>query len=238
MKTYSLAQTTIRRQLRRSFVRFQIAVVFILLILAGYLFADSQIRWAVGLPIFLIVLAAYIWITITHFRREWRFLHSLRVDLTPNELRLYLDNRPPAAVERRSVFAVQETHQGLYVSAYDYRHLTVPFGLSEDGDLQVRETLSSWTWIRPIPAYRHLSDAPLVIGLVVAMFVLVMVNTLYPALIVGGSLVVYYIYVYFRVRWVIQLDPQVFRSYTMALSFMIFIIIMKTCILIPFAFGP
>ena len=85
---------------------------------------------------------------------------------------------------------------------------------------------------------RRLTDAPLVIGLVVTMIVLVLVNTLYPALIVGGALVLYYIYVYFRVRWVIQLDPQVFRSYTMALSLMIFIIIMKTCILIPFAFGP
>lgn len=234
MKTYSLAQDTIRRQLRRAFVRFQIAVFFILFILAGFLFTD----WVVGLPIFLIVMAAYVFITVTHFRRERRFLHSLRVDLTPDDLRLYLDYHPPAAVERRNVFAVQETHEGLYVSSYDTKHLTVPFGLADDGDQQVRATLSDWTWIRPIPAYRHLSDVPLFIGLVVAMTVLVMVNTLYPALIVGGALVLYYLYVYFRVRWVFHLDPEVFRSYTMALTFMIFIIVMKTCILIPIALGP
>jgi hypothetical protein len=235
VKTYPLSPTTIRRQLWRAFFRFQVAMFFILMILASYLFSDPPLRWVVGLPIFLVVLAVYAWITITHFRRELNFLRTLRVDLTERDLRLHTGFRPPAAVSRDDVYAVQELHEGLYVSTYDYKHVTVPFGLDEDGDEQVRDTLSSWKWIRPIPAYRYLSDWPLFIGLMVSMIVLILVNSLVPALIVGGSLALYYLIVYLRVRWVYDLDPQVFHSYTMALMFMIFIILMKLCLLIPMA---
>ena len=238
MKSYPLAPETIRRELRRAFIRFQIAVIFILMILAGYLFADPPLRWGVGLPIFLVVLAVYGWITVIHFRRERNFLQALRVDVTDRDLRLYTASRPPAEVNREDVFAVQEMKNGLYVSTYDYHELTVPFGLDQDGDAQVRDTLSAWTWIRPIPAYRYLSDLPLFIGLLVSMIVLVLVNSLTPALIVGGALVLYYLVVYLRVRWVYQVDPQVFRSYTMALFFMVFIILMKLCLLIPMAMMP
>jgi Ca2+/Na+ antiporter len=128
VKSYPLAEGTIRRELRRAFIRFQIAVMLILLILAGYLFADPPLRWVVGLPIFMVVLAVYVWITIYHFRRERSYLQSLRVDLTDRDLRLYAGSRPPSAVTRDDVFAVQEMREGLYVSTYDYHEVRVPFG--------------------------------------------------------------------------------------------------------------
>lgn len=208
-------------------------MVLCLLVLATYLFSDPAVRWLVGLPIFLAVLAAYIYITITHFRRERHFLENLRVDLTSKDLRLHLDGRSPLSVEGRDVFSVEETYEGLAIATYDYRKLTIPSGLAGDGDDQVRDMLTGYTWIRPIPAYRYLPDLPLFVGLTVALVVLVMVNTLYSALFVGGGLLLYFTIVYLRVRWVFHIDPQVFRSYTLALSFMMFIIIMKTCILIP-----
>jgi hypothetical protein len=181
------------------------------------------------------VLAIYGWLALLHFRRERSYLTALRVDVTERDLRLFAGSRAALAVSREDVYLVQEQREGLYVATYDYHHLTVPFGLEEDGDAQVRGVLSTWARIRPIPAYRYLSDWPLAIGLLVSLTVLLLVNALAPALVIGGGLVLYYLVVYLRTRWVYTVDPEVFQSYAMALSFLIFIVVMKLCLLIPMA---
>lgn len=235
MSSYRLSQATIRRKLRLAFIRFQLAVIFLLAVLAGYLFSDPSLRWVAGLPIFLGVLALYGWIAVLHFRHERRRLHALHVDVTERDLRLFSGELLVHSARREDVYQIQEQHAGLRVSTYDYRHLTVPFGLAEDGDEKVRDALSTWTHIRPIPAYRYLSDWPLAIGLLVALFVLVLVNSLETALFFGGALAVYYLLVYLRTRWVYDIDPAAHQSYTLAMSFMIFIVILKLCVLVPMA---
>lgn len=237
MRTFALSPDTIRRQLRRLFWRFQIMVTLSLLAFGGYLALNQPVNWAVASPILGVIALVYFLIIIVHYRQQRRALHSFRLDADHSSLTLRLWDQPPLMIARGHIHAIQDRKDGLWIFTADPRYrMHIPRGLEGDGDKVIRALLASWKHVERIYNIRGNPDRITTwLMLVGSLLILLFGNTLYVILPVAIFLFAFGAYAERRILITRDLGINVSRLYSMAFGFLIFIIMMKTCVLAIFA---
>ena len=234
LHTYALAPDTLRRMLRRVFWRFQIITTISFLAFGLYLAWFGQpVNWQLAGPAVGLIALAYFFILFLNYRQQLRILYSVRYEIDNSSITYRQHGQEPLRVMRADITAVQERNDGLWIETVSgSSNLLVPCGLARDGDDLVRRTLSSWTGLDPAQGYPRSPVATVVlIGLGGAILVLLFANNLWLILLFGLAILAYGLYTERRLVRTSDAAPGTVRMYNLAFSFLIFVIIMKSCIL-------
>jgi hypothetical protein len=242
LRTYALAPETLRRMLRRTLWRFQWIATLSFFVFGLYLSSFGQpVQWQVALPIFLIIAVAYFLAIFFNYRQQLRLLYSVRVELDSSSITYREIYQEPLRIMRFEINAVKERKNGLLVETSDPRiSMMVPFGLSHEGDKDVYATLRQWAEIIPmITRRRRIENWLYLFGFITTLFILLFANTLWVILPLGLFLFLYGVYAERRLGRKYDAAPGVLRMYNMAFSFLLFVVLMKSCLIgAIMAFSP
>jgi hypothetical protein len=233
-RTYALAPITVRRLLSWIFWRFQLLVTASFVGFAAYLglFAKTVV-WEAAITISTIIALAYFFVIFFHYRQQIRLLYSIRYEIDGSKIVYRQVGKEPLPVSRADIVKVHTRPNGLWIeTATPGGGLFVPFGLSRDGDTDLRETLSAWTGTEIIDELRQGQGARLwILVLVGSLLVLLFANSLF--LVIPAGALVLFLALYNERRFLRKpgINPGVVRMYNIAFSFFLFVILMKACLI-------
>ncbi len=234
LQTYALSPAALRRTLMRTFWRFQVIVTLSFLAFGLFLASSGQpINWLVAGPVVLVIALAYFLIIFLNYRQQMRLLYSVRVELDGSSILYRQAGLSPHRVMRGAIMKVRETQEGLLIETDDPRlDLFVPFGLSRDGDVEVRRALAAWSQFEPL-RHRYTPGGWWLLtgGVIAAIAILLFANRLWMVAILGVLLFGYGSYLENRLQRRINVAPGMVRMVTMAFTFLIFVVVMKSCFL-------
>jgi hypothetical protein len=234
LRTYALSPSALRRYLMRTCWRFQGIVTLSFLTFGLFMASAGQpINWLVAGPVVLVIALAYFLIIFLNYRQQMRLLYSVRVELDGSSIIYRQAGNPPHRVMRGAILGVRETRNGLLIETDDPRlDLFVPFGLSRDGDSEVRRALAAWSQFEPMRK-NHIPGAWWMVigGVIAALAILLFANSLWMVALLGVALFAYGTYLENRLQRSIRVVPGMVRMVTMAFTFLIFVVVMKSCFL-------
>lgn len=234
LRTYALSPAALRRILMRTFWRFQIIVTLSFLAFGLFLASGGQpINWLAAGPVVFVIALAYFFIIFFNYRQQMRLLYSVRVELDSSSIIYRQAGMPPHRVMRGAILGVHEMKEGLLIETDDARlDLFVPFGLSRDGDSDVRRALAAWSQFEPLRRTYPSGSLWLVGGgVIAALAILLFANRLWLVAVLGVILFGYGTYLENRLQRSINVAPGMVRMVTMAFTFLIFVVVMKSCFL-------
>jgi hypothetical protein len=183
-------------------------------------------------PVVVVIALVYFVILFFNYRQQLRLLYSVRVDLDGSSIAYRQAGQEPQRVMRGAIARVLEHKDGYLIETSDPRfHLMIPNGLARDGDEAVRTALMTWSGIVPLPRHRSSEPALSLFGFVSAVFVLVFVNSLWIVIPLGIFIFFWGFYAERRLARASTVLPGTIRMYNSALAFLLFVILMKSCIL-------
>jgi hypothetical protein len=234
MRIYALAPSTIRGLLWRSIIRLHVIVT--LSFLAFGLFLSLQVRPLNWTPILLIVAITalvYFLVLFYHFRRQMRFLYSVRLELDASGITLRQFQQETLRVARADVYAVKPGKDNLMVHTVNpHAWIELPYGLIGAGDEDLRDTLAVWTGVEKLPPRPQARNRVVFwLSVLAGLLILLYANSLIVAVPLGVFLLTFGMYVERRVGKTYDMGLQISRTYSLAFSFLIFLIVMKSCLL-------
>jgi hypothetical protein len=235
MHTFALSPESVRKYLRRTLVRFQVFVTISFLLFGLYLaWFSGPIYWPAAITIMLLVALTYFLVIFYHYRQQVRQLYSIRFELDGSGIIYRERGADPLRISRADILRAKERKDGLWIESVDPRFdLLVPSGLSRNGDEVVRTMVQRWLPIEPLRepvGGRHRRLRYLIY--LAAFIVLLYANSLWTILPLGAAVFVYGVTVETRLARAYQHIPGMQRMYSMAFSFLFFIIMMKSCFLL------
>ena len=238
MRTYPLAPETIRTYLLRAFWRFQLMVTVSFLVFGVFLTTSpNPIHWGWAVSLVVVIALSYFILIFYYYRRQMRVLYSLRIEIGSSYITLRQVWREPLFISRADVEEVSEQIDGLHIKTIDPRlKMVVPYGLAREGDEDVRRELANWLPIVPLP-YRVSKTSRLTFwfSLLASLLILMFANSLWVALPLGAFLFIFGTYAEQRLNQTYKVEPYVTQSYSLAFSFLIFLILIKSCLLLFFS---
>ena len=233
LRTYALAPQVLNRMLRWTFWRFQIITTVSFLVFGVYLTTFNRpIQWSVALPITALIALAYFLVIFFNYRQQMRMLYSMRIELDNSSISYRQLGQDPVRVMRADVVAACEQKNGLLVETVDPRvALFIPNGLANDGDQDVRATLDAWVGIEKRVKGELTEGWLLLVGLGGSIIILLFANTLWVIIPLGVVLIGYGMFTERRLAHQPGSSPAQMRSYNMAFSFLLFLILMKSCMI-------
>lgn len=231
LRTYALSPDTLRRFLWRTLLRFQVIVTLSFLVFGLYLALFAKpVDWSFASLIMFVIGLAYFFIIFFNYRQQARMLFSVRYDIDGNSIIYRQRGQDVLRIMRADITYVLERGDGLWIETRDPRvRLLIPYGLARDGDADMLNTLQAWTEVERRADHRNPLPWLLIIGLLGALLILLFANTLYLILPLGALLVAFALFTERRVGRNYPTFPGIVRMYSMAFSFLIFIILMKSC---------
>ena len=234
LRSYALSPNTLRKILRNSFLRFLGNVTISFLVFGLYLaLFNHPVKWSFAGPVVGVIAAAYLLIMFFNYRQQLRILFSARYELDGSSVIYRQLQKEQLRIMRADVTAVQERKNGLWIQTVDSRvSMLVPYGLARDGDADMRRTLDLWVGVSPRD--REKRDPvirPVVIGGVGGLLVLLFANNFWILLGIVVLIILYSIWIERRYGQAYDRYPGAMRSYNMAFSFLIFVILMKSCLI-------
>jgi len=233
VRVFALAPETLRRMLRRTLLRFQALVTVSFLAFGLYLASTpGPVRWQIAGPIVAVIALAYFLVIFFNFRQQLRLLYSVRYEVDNSSIVYRQAHQEPLRIMRADISGVIERGDGLWVETVDGAGLLVPYGLSGSGDEEMRGALEGWIGIRQLNRQRHIPVGRLLlIGLGGSLLVLIFANRLEVIVPLGVLALLYGLYTERRVNLQQDSTPGHVRMYNMAFSFLIFVIVMKSCLI-------
>jgi len=235
LRVYALSPETLNRLLNRMLRQFFLVVTISFLIFGGYLASFGQdVNWPAALLITLFVSLAYFLLIFFQYRRQLRYLYSVRYEVDSSSITFKQAAHPAQRLNRADILSVEDRPDAFWIAAVDPRlNLRIPHGLARDGDEDLRRTFSSWVGVKKVEKEpRGPKVVLLSTGLAAAFAILVFVNTLQLILPLGLLIFVAGNYLEYRLKnHEKNHEPEMLRTYTMTFSFILFIIIMKSCMI-------
>jgi len=234
LRTYALSPEALRGYLRRTFWRFQIIVTLSFLLFGLYLALFARpIRWVIVIPMLVVIALAYFFIIFLNYRHQMRVLYSVRIELDGSGVIYNQFGQEPLRISRADITQARERNDGLFIETVDPRlKMLIPNGLARDGDQAVRQDVAAWVKIKPNEASAREGLFWARMGAYGAAFmILLFVNQFWLAALLGLALFAYGSYTQARLNRVHFDSPGTVRFYSSALTFIIFIILMKSCLL-------
>jgi hypothetical protein len=191
------------------------------------------IRWPIVAPMLLVIGLAYFLIIFFHYRQQLRLLYSVRIELDGSGVIYRQLGEEPLRISRADIVRARERRDGLLIETVDRRmSILVPRGLARDGDEAVRRDISAWVRIEPAaPPERERLFWARAAAYTVAFLTLLFIDQFWLALALAAGLFAFSTYTEMRLTQVHYDSPGVVRLYSSALTFVIFIILMKSCFL-------
>ncbi len=234
LRVYALAPETLRRIMRRTFWRFQALVTFSFLMFGLYLaFLGGPIRWEAAGPILVVIALAYFFAIFFFYRTQLRALYSARYEIDGSSIAYRQAGQDPLRIMRADIASVHVRKDGLWVETTDQSaSLLIPRGLARDGDEDFRETLGAWVGVVPIEARPRAPLGPqFAIAIGGSLLVLLFANSLVIIL----PLLVAAVVMGFGLEQRLALEGERgaghARMYSLAFNFLIFVILMKSCLI-------
>lgn len=234
LRSYALAPGTLRRFLRRMFWRFQLIVTISFLAFGLYLTWFSRpILWPRVLPIVVIIALAYFFVIFFNYRQQVRLLYSIRYELDGSSIIYRQVGQELRRLMRADIAQAQQRRDGLWIQNVDgTMNLLVPKGLARDGDEDFLQTLDAWVGVERKEEARPASKVGLLFfAVAAALIILIFINNLWVTVPLGVALFILGILLERRLERSQTVAPGTARMYSLAFSFLIFIIIMKSCML-------
>jgi hypothetical protein len=233
-RAYALAPETVQRFMRRLYWRFQAMVTLTFAIFGIYLaFLGGPVNWRAAGPIVAVIALAYFFIIFFNYRSQLRLLYSLRYEIDGSSITYRQVGQDPRRISRADITRVEERKDGLLVEMVDEGGaLRIPYGLARGGDVDFRTTLGAWLGVVPVTARKRPSMRRLfLLGGGSALLVLLFANSLLVILPLLILVFLFGLYTERRVSLHPDAGPGAARMYNMAFSFVIFVILMKSCLL-------
>lgn len=219
--------------LRRMLLRLLGFTTLSLLMFCAYLVLfGGPVRWEVAGPAFGLIALAYFLILFLSYRQNLRWLYSVRYELDYSSITFRQRNREPLRVARADIIDVEVDRDGLQIRTVSGSpDLFVPRGLARSGDEDVRQTLLKWTGSRvpPVPPQPRRAKA-LMMGVGGSLLVLLFANQLGLIIPLGLATLAYGIFLEQRMNAAAESDPGTVRTFSAAFTFLIFVIVMKACL--------
>jgi hypothetical protein len=234
LRTYSLAPDTVRRVLRRTFWRFQGFSALSFLGFGLYLAILAQpVDWQMAGPMVGIIALVYFLIIFYNFRQQLRFLYSVRYEIDDSSITYRQLKQPPLHISRAIITRAQERKDGISIETSDSRiKLFVPCGLAREGDADFYTTLHAWVTVQPEALSPSGAEIWVWIAALASSFlILVLANSLWISLALTLFFIIFGLYVDRRLKRSPNLLPSTIRTYNMAIGFLVFVILMKSCLL-------
>jgi hypothetical protein len=233
LHTYALAPATLRRYLNRSQARLQAVVTLSFVAFGAYLLFDRRpVAPGLVVPVVVVIALVYFVILFFNYRQQLRLLYSVRVDLDGSSIAYRQAGQEPQRVMRGAIARVLEHKDGYLIETSDPRfHLLIPNGLARDGDEVVRMALIEWSGIVSLPKRRSPEPALNLFGFASAVVVLVFANSLWIVIPLGIFIFIWGFYAERRLERSPRILPGTVRMYNSALAFLLFVLLMKSCIL-------
>lgn len=239
-RAFALAPRTIRRRLLRSVLRFQAIAGGSLLLFGAYLGLFAQpIQWRIVTPILLITALIYVLIAVVSYRFLLRTLYSVRVELDAAGVVYREGSALPQRIARADLTAVIERKDGYLLLGQNRKQaVLVPRGLENDGDAVLRKMLERWFVGNPTPA-RPLRAiwAARIIALGGSALALLYANTIWWVSASAGFLLLYGLWAENRLIQRGERLQTVQRMYSLAFAFVLFMLSMKTCLILWYIAG-
>lgn len=233
LRSYALAPDTLRRFMRRTFWHFQLITALSFLAFGLYLaFLAGPIDWRFAGPLISIVVLAFFVVIFFSYRQQLRLLYSVRYEIDGSSLIYRQHGQEPLRISRADITQITERPDGLWVETTDSRiHMLIPPGLARDGYVDILSTLQSWKGVDPPPTRSGPRGMLLLFGLISSLLVLLFANTLWLIVPIGLFILFFGLYAERRLTQIREVTPGIQRMYSMAFSFVFFIIVAKSCLL-------
>lgn len=232
VQTYALSPKVLRKALQRTFWRFQWIATLSFFVFGVYLASfDQPVNWNTALPLVLVIALAYFLIIFYSYRSQMRLLYSVRVELDNSSVLYRQLGEEPVRIMRADITAVRERKDGFLIETVDPGEtLLLPRGLSNDGDQVLRAVLDAWVGVDSSAMVQTKQERGLFFaGLGLGLLVLLFANSLWSILPLGIALTGYGVYVERRLTRQKDTPPGLVRSYNTGFSFLLFMILMKSC---------
>lgn len=234
LRIYALSPETLNRLLNRMLRQFLMVVTISFLIYGGYLASfGPDIHWPAALLITLLICLAYFLLIFFQYRQQLRLLYSVRYEIDSSSITFRQAAYPVQRINRADILSVEDRPDSFWIEAVDRRlNLRIPHGLARDGDEDLRRTFSTWVGVKKVVKEpRGAKVALLLTGFATAFVILLFVNTLQMILPLGLLIFVTGNFLEYRLKLEKNHEPGILRTYNMAFSFILFIIIMKSCMI-------
>lgn len=234
MRTYALSPETLRGLLRQTIWRFQGIVTLSFLLLGLYLALFARpVYLPTALPIILIVALVYFLVIFFQYRQQLRLLYSIRVELDGSGIIYREARQEQKRISRADITRVRELKDGFWIQSVDPDlSLFIPFGLARDGDEQVRKDITSWTIIEPPVRQGSMKQRTISwIAWLAILLILLLANSLWVLIPAGVVLLVAGFMFAKRAQYLQEIEPGDHRTSTLVYSFLIFMVVMKSCLL-------
>lgn len=216
------------------FWRFQIIVTVSFLAFGLYLaWFARPVQWPRVLPIIGIIALVYFVVIFFNYRQQVRLFYSIRYELDGSSIIYRQVGQDLRRIMRADISQAQQRRDGLWIKTVDESmSMLIPKGLARDGDEDFRQTLDAWVGIEPAVEGRRTRKVSLVLlAIAGALLILVFANSLWIIAPMGVALVLLGAIAERQMTRSYSLTPGAARMYSMAFSFLIFILIMKSCML-------
>lgn len=233
LRSYALAPETIRRFLSRTFWRFQLIAFLSFVGFGGYLaLMAGPIQWNFAGPILGLIALAYFLIIFFNLRQQLRALYSARYEIDDSSVMYRQQKQLPLHISRANIVQASERADGIWIETTSpTSNLFVPYGLARDGDLDFYNTLSAWVKVERMARARRAGVWLWSVGLASSLLVLLFANNLWLILLLGLFILAFGIYTEQRLRKASSVTFATVRMYNMAITFLVIVISMKTCLI-------
>jgi hypothetical protein len=195
------------------------------------LFAQP-VRWSIVAPILAATSLAYFFLIFFHYRQQVRLLYSVRIELDGSGINYRVYGLEDVRISRADITSVFERPRGLLVQTIHNREVFLPSGLARDGDGMLREALGSWVTIHPLPQRLSVRRRMHLYLLAGAALVLLFANTVWLVIPLVMMLLFLATVGENRLNRRHDFEPGMARLYGIAYTFVIFAVVMKSCLLV------
>jgi hypothetical protein len=238
LRSYALAPETIRRLLRRAFWRFQIIAALSFLGFGLYLaFQAHPVDWGTAGPMVALIALVYFVIIFYNFRQQLRLFYSERYELDDSSITYRQGKHTPVRISRADITQAQQSRDGIIIATANPRtQLFIPLGLAREGDVDFRNTLQAWVEMQPFPSQPRTGQWIWIGTAAITFLILVFANNFGLVLGLGIFLILFGILIDRKPDFLSGIifttsETNLRRTYNLAISFLIFVVLMKSCLL-------
>ncbi len=233
MKTYTLSPQGISRIRRRFLQRMSLFLGIICLAVVGvnlWVIPNNGMTATIASIIVCIGVMTFALLRVLSQNKEiWE---SIRIEITDEYIARSQVRIPQIRITRQEITSIEERDGGICIRTDDEsKTLFIPSDLDENDYQEIRNKLSSWIAIQPKSQKAKTQNAILLVLLIVGFGILFLSWSLWVVLLAGVSLTGYYVYYYWSLRKTKGIDPKFRRSTLISILFLLFVMIMKVCLL-------